>query len=749
MAIALLALLFLVADLFIYRQFVDSYGPLSIIALFAVAFYGAIWSLNRVDWRRLRMVKVVIDESNKSKIQPEWLRPTNPNPLVSFFSTSPPIIKSSNSSHASVGKTGYVDTMASSNGKSVPAGKEPSGLNVSEKVSKVVAQDKKSFLIWMLLFGLAYLYVNNPVAFGKVIAGAFSAIQMGLYLLLLVFMMIIQFVAIFWFMAKSKMAQILPGDKDTITFDDYKGQPKLVEYGRNLAVQITNWEEFVKIGGRIPSGAVLHGVPGGGKSYFAKALAGECNRLSQISKDGIVRGVAFLGIEGSSFRGMFWGVDTLKVMEFFGKLRSLARKYGAPSIGFIDELDAVGMSRGGVAGQGGTAGLGGGGMFGGTSGALTRILYELDSLKETGWTERYQRRFKEALGFPDLSPLVRFYVLGATNRPDVLDPALIRSGRLEQMFVVGPPDSSGRRELIKYELSKVHYDDSFDDDAIEAIVHDTQGNTPADLMSAITTGAVQIAVSEGRDKISFIDVDRALERKMFGLEQPIEEMDPEQLGSISAHESGHAVTAHYELPGHRLVRLTTVRHGSALGYLYHTREKEAHALALDEMVRSIRVSYAGHIAAAIYRKELWTGGAGGDFTHVHLHALKLAMSAYFGPPVPEGTDLAQLLGNKRVLSFLKEQERLTEELLIEHWPEVLALTNLLLEKERLINRDIVSVLGRNSVGQGTRVSTKDDDELRAEARKVVEKLRAEAAERQKEPWGMEQPPQVKMEMPSA
>src|SRR5208282_5584186 len=198
---------------------------------------------------------------------------------------------------------------------------------------------------------------------------------------------------------------------------------------------------FLRMGGRYINGLLLYGEPGTGKTMLAKAMAGEA-------------GVAFISMEGSGFRNMFWGVDTLKMMWFVRKARKMARRYGA-AIAYIDEIDAVGASRGGVmggrGGPGGGGGMGGmGGMLGmGGSGALTRLLYEMDGLGVRTPIERL--RAKAAKLFGRKPPQRNWHVLfmGSTNRPDVLDPALVRPGRFDQLIQVNPPDKAGRREIVQ------------------------------------------------------------------------------------------------------------------------------------------------------------------------------------------------------------------------------------------------------------------------------------------------------------
>ena len=164
-----------------------------------------------------------------------------------------------------------------------------------------------------------------------------------------VLFMVVQFGALFWFMGRTKTVVIKPGDPKNITFDDYWGQPHLVELVKQWISLLADRHDFVKMGGQYINGLMLTGEPGTGKTMLAKAMAGEA-------------GIAFMSVEGSGFRGMFWGMDTLKMMGFVRKARKLAREYGA-CIAYIDEIDAVAMSRSGV--QGSNQNMAMGGMMGG------------------------------------------------------------------------------------------------------------------------------------------------------------------------------------------------------------------------------------------------------------------------------------------------------------------------------------------------------------------------------------------------
>jgi cell division protease FtsH len=496
---------------------------------------------------------------------------------------------------------------------------------------------------------------------------------------------IMQFVAIFWFMSRSKVEVIKPEDPKAITFNDYWGQPMLVRLVKQWISLLSDRDQFVKMGGKYINGILLYGPPGTGKTMLAKAMAGEA-------------GIPFISIEGSGFRAMFWGVDVLKMMQFVGRAKKLAREYGA-CICYIDEIDAVGMSRGGVmgGGQGGMMGMGMGGMMGGGSGSLTRLLYEMDGIDDKSRIERLRGRIYKLLG--RTPPPRNWHVLfmGSTNRPDVLDPALLRPGRFDQKIMVEPPDKAGRREIVKGYLSRVKYDESVD---VEAIVEDTPKYTPAQIAAAITKDAVRIALFNARNRISQPDIDKALQEQATGIEHPIEEFDPEQRRQVAYHEAGHAVAQHYLMPDQRIVRVTIIRRGGGImGYMMPVDRTDIYVEPLRRIAADIMVAMAGHIATKLHMGEYWTG-AWGDYSSVRYNIWRLYSLGYFGPPVrgvENSSGGAGIPPNAEPLieRFWKVLEDQTEELLKKHAGEVEAITQALLEKSDLSHYEVMALLGDN------------------------------------------------------
>ena len=490
---------------------------------------------------------------------------------------------------------------------------------------------------------------------------------------------LVQFIAIFWFMSRSRVERIRPEDPKVITFDNYWGQANLKALVRQWLGLLSDRETFVRMGGRYINGLLLYGEPGTGKTMLAKAMAGEA-------------GVAFISMEGSGFRNMFWGVDTLKMMWFVRKARKMARRYGA-AIAYIDEIDAVGASRGGVmGGRGGPGmgGMGGAGMFGmgGGSGALTRLLYEMDGLGVRSFTERM--RAKAAKLFGRKPPERNWHVLfmGSTNRPDVLDPALVRPGRFDQLIQVNPPDKAGRREIVQGYLATIRHDDSVD---VEAIVADTAKSTPAQIMAALTKDAVRIALFDRRSLVRQKDIEQAFLQQWMGIENPIEEMAPDQRRQIAVHEAGHAVAQHYLLPDQRIVHLTIVARAQSLGFMLPLDQVEMYSYPLRRIVADIMVGMAGHVATRIVFGEEWTG-AYSDFQQARAHLRHLQSLGFFGPPVMEpGPETAGRI-EKVLADFWKDLEGRVEALLRAHCGSLIALADSLLKRSSLSQSEVLAIL---------------------------------------------------------
>ncbi len=524
---------------------------------------------------------------------------------------------------------------------------------------------------WAALNGLVYWALINPEVLNLILV----ALGFVFRILFAIGFVIIQFVAIFWFMAQSRVETIRPGDPKQVTFDDYKGQTNLIKMVRQWISLLSDRTKFQKMGGQFINGLLLYGEPGTGKTLLAKAMAGEA-------------GIAFISIEGSGFAAMFMGVDVLKMIRFVSSARKLAREYGS-CIAYIDEIDAVGASRGNVMG----GGMMGGGMMGGMGGgrgALTRLLYEMDGINELTRAEKLRARWYQLLKKPAPPRDWHILFMGSTNRPDVLDPALTRPGRFDRTVVVDKPDRMGRREIIKYYLGKIKYDETVD---IEAIVSDTAWATPAKIMSAITKDAVRLALFDDRERVSQQDIELAFQEQAMGLENPIEEMEEDQRRQVAYHEAGHAIVQYYFSPEERIVRVSIVRRSDALGYVLHVPNYDVHGYPLRKIVSHILVAMAGHVATKLFLGEYWTG-AGSDFRQVRNNLSELAHYGYFGPPLvmDQNAGYGSKEKSDTIDAFWRKLEDKTAQLLLEHSAEVHAVARALLEKGDMTGRECIEII---------------------------------------------------------
>jgi cell division protease FtsH len=525
---------------------------------------------------------------------------------------------------------------------------------------------------WAALNGLVYWAIISPEVLNIILV----VLSFALRIVFAIAFVVIQFVAIFWFMAQSRVEVIRPGDPKQVTFDDYKGQPNLIKMVRQWISLLSDRAQFQRMGGQFINGLLLYGEPGTGKTLLAKAMAGEA-------------GIAFISIEGSGFQAMFWGVDVLKMIRFIARARKLAREYGS-CIAYIDEIDAVGASRGGV--MGGQTAMAGGMMgMGAGRGALTRLLYEMDGINELSRWEKLRARWYQLRGKPIPPRDWHILFMGSTNRPDVLDPALTRPGRFDRTVVVNKPDRSGRREMVKYYLNKIRTDESVD---IEAIVSDTAWATPARIMSAITKDSVRLALFDGRDRVAQHDIELAFQEQAMGLENPIEEMEEDQRRQVAYHEAGHAVVQYYLRPDERIVRVSIVRRSEALGYVLPVPNYDIYSLPLRTFLADIMVSMAGHVATKIFLGEYWTG-ATSDFQQVRGRLWQLAHYGYFGPPLDLQLQPGMSVAKDRtevVEKFWRKLEEQTEQILTKHSAEVHAVAQALLDRNDLTGRECIHII---------------------------------------------------------
>ncbi|CAN5832600.1 ATP-dependent zinc metalloprotease FtsH [soil metagenome] len=357
---------------------------------------------------------------------------------------------------------------------------------------------------------------------------------------------------------KSK-AKMLTGDTPKVTFDDVSGADEAKYELQEIVEFLKDPKRFSRLGGRIPKGALLVGPPGTGKTLLARAVAGEAGR-------------PFFQMSGSDFVEMFVGVGASRVRDLFEQ-----GKAQAPCIIFIDEIDAVGRHRG--------AGLGGG--HDEREQTLNQLLVEMD-------------------GFEANDGVI---LLAATNRPDVLDPALLRPGRFDRQIVVDAPDVRGREGILRVHLKKVP---SADDVEVTTLARGTPGMSGADLANLVNEGAL-LAARKGHDKVYMIDLEEAKDKVMLGAERKSMVLSDAEKRLTAYHEAGHAVVA-LRLPGLDPVhKVTIIPRGRALGITASLPEEDRHSYSRDYLIGRLVMLFGGRVAEEmIFGPEKVTTGAGND-----------------------------------------------------------------------------------------------------------------------------------------
>ncbi len=546
----------------------------------------------------------------------------------------------------------------------------------------------RSFIrITLILSVISFLIIfarSGPVEQAMVLSGVNIAWDLILTVLAMLVGIVAQFGLIFWFLSRPKAEIIRPGDDQTVTFDDYWGQPELVKLVKQWMSLLRDRKDFEKMGGKYISGLLLYGPPGTGKTMLAKAVAGES-------------GMAFISALGTSFQGMFWGMDILMILRFTKWARDLAKKYGA-CVAYIDEIDAIGMARGGVQTGGRMVGLGMGMGYG--SFGLTTLLSQMDGVNAPSRADKIKAKIWRLFGQRYIAKR-NWHVMwmGSTNRPDVLDPALTRSGRLDTKIHVAAPDRASRRQIVQGYLQKIKHDDTVD---VEAIVADTNGMTPADISGAITKDAVRIAFFDGRRLVSQRDIDRAFMEQTVGQEMPIEEMEEEQRRVLAYHEASHAIAQYYVMPDQKIVRATIVQSSSgAKGYVMPIDTIDQHIEPVQRYVYDIIVSLAGRSGEKIYSGQIYNS-VGGDYRNVQRKLWLLAMTGYFGPKMAMRygifggeSQMSAMATDETLEQFWIKMEDATERLLRRHWREVTALAEELLIKKTLSGKEVVAVIEAN------------------------------------------------------
>ena len=459
-------------------------------------------------------------------------------------------------------------------------------------------------------------------------------------------------------------ARLLNESSKKVLFNDVAGVDEAKEELEEIVEFLRDPKKFTKLGGRIPKGVLLVGAPGTGKTLLARAIAGEA-------------GVPFFSISGSDFVEMFVGVGASRVRDLF-----LQGKKNAPCIIFIDEIDAVGRHRG--------AGLGGG--HDEREQTLNQLLVEMD-------------------GFESNEGVI---LIAATNRPDVLDPALLRPGRFDRQVVVPVPDIRGREGILKVHCAAKPLAPDVD---VQIIAKGTPGFSGADLENLVNEAAL-LAARKNRDLIAMCDFEDAKDKVMMGIERKSMILSEEERRITAFHEAGHALVARL-LPGaDPLHKVTIIPRGRALGLTQQLPQDDRHTYPKDFLVDSIAILMGGRVAEEI-SFNMNTTGASNDIERATGIARRMVcewgMSEKMGPVSLGRRDeqpfLGRELGHQRdfseqtALNIDKEVRRIVDEnyqrariLLSEHDKILATIAESLLERETLDLKDVDAIINEIEPG---------------------------------------------------
>ncbi|HEX9076700.1 MAG TPA: ATP-dependent zinc metalloprotease FtsH [Anaerolineae bacterium] len=357
---------------------------------------------------------------------------------------------------------------------------------------------------------------------------------------------------------KSKATEVKP-ETVGVTYKDVGGCDEAIGELRETIQFLKSPQQFARLGGRIPKGILLVGPPGTGKTLLAKATAGEAQ-------------VPFFETSGSEFIEMFVGVGAARVRDLFDQARKVA-----PAIIFIDEIDAIGQSRGGAVRMGGNDER---------EQTLNQLLAEIDGFKNT--TDK---------------PVI---IMAATNRPEVLDPALLRAGRFDRQVAVGAPDLTGRIQILRIHSKNVKLAPDFD---IERAARITPGFSGADLANVMNEAALLAARRNG-EAITLQDFEAAIERVVAGLENRSRVMNEQERTAVAYHESGHALVAELVPHADPVAKVSIVPHGrGALGYTMQMPTEDRYLMTEAELKDRIAVMLAGRAAESVVFDEISTGAS--------------------------------------------------------------------------------------------------------------------------------------------
>ena len=458
---------------------------------------------------------------------------------------------------------------------------------------------------------------------------------------------------------KSK-AKLLTGDTPKVTFADVAGADEAKEELEEIIEFLKDPQRFTKLGGRLPKGVLLVGPPGTGKTLLARAVAGEAGR-------------PFFSMSGSDFVEMFVGVGASRVRDLFEQ-----GKAHAPCIIFIDEIDAVGRHRG--------AGLGGG--HDEREQTLNQLLVEMD-------------------GFESNDGVI---LIAATNRPDVLDPALLRPGRFDRQVMVDLPDLRGREEILRVHLRKVPVSDDVD---LSVIARGTPGMSGADLANLVNESAL-LAARRSHDRVYLIDLEEAKDKVMLGAERKSMVMKESEKRNTAYHEAGHAVCA-IKTPGcDPLHKVTIVPRGRALGLAFTLPVEDRYSITRQQLEAMLVMTYGGRVSEElIFGHDKVTTGAANDIQKAtslaRRYVSQWGLSDAIGPVLVGDNEQEVFLGRElshrrevsektaqlvdaEVAKLLNESYERAKQTLVDNMDLLNSIAGALLERETLTSDDIAILI---------------------------------------------------------
>ncbi|WP_457562090.1 ATP-dependent zinc metalloprotease FtsH [Caminibacter pacificus] len=394
---------------------------------------------------------------------------------------------------------------------------------------------------------------------------------------------------------------LIKSEKPNVKFDDVAGNEEAKEEVKEIVDFLKNPDRYIELGAKIPKGVLLVGPPGTGKTLLAKAVAGEAD-------------VPFFAVSGSSFIEMFVGVGAARVRDLFNQA-----KKEAPSIIFIDEIDAIGKSRAA------------GGPMGGNDEreqTLNQLLAEMD-------------------GFDSNEPVI---VLAATNRPEVLDPALLRPGRFDRQVLVDKPDFKGRVEILKVHVKKIKAGKDVD---LEEIARMTAGLAGADLANIVNEAAL-LAGRKNKKEVNQEDFVEAVERQIAGLEKRSRRLNDKDKKIVAYHESGHAVIAEVTPEARKVKKVSIVPRGlAALGYTLNMPEEDKYLMQKRELIAEVDTLLGGRAAEEVFIGEISTG-AGNDLERAT--DIVRAMVSMYGMTDVAGLMVLEKQTNRFLGGFAQQRE---------------------------------------------------------------------------------------------